>query len=79
MSDKLSDREKRLIALLSDGHNFCFATMLKAGYSRSTAASQQRRTCAKLPINRAIIKGRIAKGLYVTPDEMALVGKVEKV
>lgn len=79
----LSERETRLVQLLSEGkgingHDF-YDVMLKAGYSRSTACSQQGRTRTKLPIQKAIISARITKGLYVTPEERALVGNVENV
>lgn len=78
MIRRLSEREKRLVQLLIDGHGFSSA-MLKAGYSRSTACTQQRRTREKPGIQRALISARIEKGLYVTDEEKALVGKVVEV
>ena len=74
----LSEREKRLVQLIIDGKTYFWA-MLEAGYSRSTSRSQARRTRSKLPIQKALIEGRIAKGLYVTPEERKLVGKAVKV
>ena len=71
----LSEREKRLIALLIDGLGFA-AAMLKAGYSRSTACTQAKRTRSKQEIQHALISARIAKGQYVTDAERELVGKV---
>lgn len=77
---ELSEREKRLVQLLIDGcgidgHGFTRA-MLQAGYPRTTACTQSKRTRSKPAIQRALIEARIAKGLYVTPEERALVGKV---
>jgi phage terminase small subunit len=74
----LSEREKRLVQLLIDGKCFTEAMMM-AGYASSTACTQQRRTRSKLLIQKALIEARIAKKLYVTPDERALVGRVVQV
>lgn len=68
----LSEREKRLVQLLIDGHGFTSA-MLKAGYRRTTACTQAKRTRSKPEIQRALIAARIAKGQYVTDAERALV------
>ena len=67
----LSEREKRLKQLLIDGHGFTEA-MLLAGYSRSTACTQSKRTRLKPEIQRALVSSRILKGQYCTPDELAL-------
>jgi len=67
----LSERELRLKQLLLDGHGFTEA-MLRAGYARSTAETQTRRTREKPAIRRAIVAARILKGLYVTAEERDL-------
>ncbi|HUL00276.1 MAG TPA: hypothetical protein VLX29_05400 [Nitrospirota bacterium] len=74
----LSEREKRLIQRINDGKDFFWA-MIDAGYARSTACTQQRRMRSKLPIQKALIAARMAKRLYVTPAEKALVAEDEKV
>jgi len=67
----LSEREKRLKQLLIDGHGFTEA-MLRAGYAKTTACTQTRRTRLKPEIQRALVSSRILKGQYCTPDELAL-------
>lgn len=74
----LSERENRLVALLEEGKCFTEAMSL-AGYAPSTACTQQRRTRSKLRVQKALIRGRIARGLYVTPAERALVENLGKI
>jgi len=72
--DTLSERERKLIKALLDGQDYTGA-MLKAGYSQKTACSSQARVRNRPRVRRALVEAYFNKGLYLTDEELALIGK----
>jgi len=74
-SETLSDREGRLVQLISEGGRSLFQCLLMAGYSRSVALSQGARIRRRPRVRKALIEERIQRGLFCSNQELATVGK----
>ncbi len=70
----LSRRERILVQEIAAGKSYTRA-MRTAGYSLSTACKQQARTRNKKRIKLALLEVWFKKGLYLTDEELALIGK----
>ncbi len=76
--ETLSEKERKLVQALLDGECYTGA-MLDAGYKRSTARSKQCLVRNRPRVRRALIEGYLRKGMHVTDEELAFIGKSDKV
>lgn len=74
-SSRLSEREQRLVQLISEGRHTLTRCLIMSGYSRSTALTQGVRVRRKPRVQKAIILERIKRGLFCSNQELALVGR----
>lgn len=72
----LSERERRLVEILSGGEFNRTRAMIRAGYSKTTAYKQQCRVCRKARVKRALLAIEYTRegSKYLTNDELTMIG-----
>lgn len=74
----LSLRERKFVQALFENKWWSTKAMETAGYSKSTARTQQARLRRRSRVQRAIIQEHVKRGHFVTNEELQMIGMTAK-